>query len=426
MIFPSCIFQLLEINKPIIAIIDWAQCIIFFRFEMTSKVEAPKDYKALTKKYFTKLENDVYKCHCGKLLKRKDGTGWSNLMQHIRSQHGNDNTSISDQQTLRFMHCRKSETVYGWLEWVCMELKPFSFVESSLTRKYSSLDKISVHTLEKYMHLVSDRVEKEIANNTPIVNNTTRWLSVMQMIERYMKIKDHLQHIPAMISFMLCPAEDARLKELGELLEPLKSVTLALQRSDMDMASARLLLDEIIKKVSIDGRKKYIHVNSSIVKNKDFENGVVKILNSDENLTLQENLAVKKLRLHVQEVEEMGKENEVPLDFAMEILRKRRCERRSDKYLDCRFLVPTSNLMERLFSRAGYAYDDLRRKIQPIYLEQQLFLMSNKRLWDLSLVNEVVNATEWLFEFIIFGQIFINFVWIYALTTVVLICQLLQ
>ena len=166
MIFPSCIFQLLEINKPIIAIIDWAQCIIFFRFEMTSKVEAPKDYKALTKKYFTKLENDVYKCHCGKLLKRKDGTGWSNLMQHIRSQHGNDNTSISDQQTLRFMHCRKSETVYGWLEWVCMELKPFSFVESSLTRKYSSLDKISVHTLEKYMHLVSDRVEKEIANNT--------------------------------------------------------------------------------------------------------------------------------------------------------------------------------------------------------------------------------------------------------------------
>ena len=159
-------------------------------------------------------------------------------MQHIRSQHGNDNTSISDQQTLRFMHCRKSETVYGWLEWVCMELKPFSFVESSLTRKYSSLDKISVHTLEKYMHLVSDRVEKEIAKELPdifalVVDGWTEASShfVMQMIERYMKIKDHLQHIPAMISFMLCPAEDARLKELGELLEPLKSVTLGLQIS---------------------------------------------------------------------------------------------------------------------------------------------------------------------------------------------------
>ena len=73
-------------------------------------------------------------------------------------------------------------------------------------------------------------------------------------------------------------------------------------------------------------------------------------------------------------------------------------------------VVPTSNLMERLFSRAGYAYDDLRRKIQPIYPEQQLFLMSNKRLWDLSLVNKVVHATERLFEFIIFEQIFINFV----------------
>ena len=37
--------------------------------------------------------------------------------------------------------------------------------------------------------------------------------------------------------------------------------------TDMDMASARLLLDESIKKLSIDGRKKYIHVNSSLVKN---------------------------------------------------------------------------------------------------------------------------------------------------------------
>ena len=32
--------------------------------------------------------------------------------------------------------------------------------------------------------------------------------------------------------------------------------------------------------------------------------------------------------------------------------------------------------------------------MQPIYREQQLCLMSNKRLWDLSLVNEVVNAIE--------------------------------
>ena len=125
---------------------------------------------------------------------------------------------------------------------------------------------------------------------------------------------------------------------------------------------------------------------------------------SDENLTLQENLAVKKLRLHVQKVEEIGKENEVPFDFATEILRTRRSERRSDKNMDCRFLVPTSNLMERLFSRAGYAYDDMRWKIQLIYLEEQLFLMSNKRLWDLSFVNEVLNATEWLLGSLFSGK----------------------
>ena len=48
-----------------------------------------------------------------------------------------------------------------------MELKSFSSVESSLTRKYSSLDKISVHILEKYMHIVFDRVEKDIAEKLP-------------------------------------------------------------------------------------------------------------------------------------------------------------------------------------------------------------------------------------------------------------------
>ena len=125
--------------------------------------QIPKEtLKSEVKKLFTHVDNDVYKCSCGKILKQKHDTEWSFLMQHFRSQHGQKNSPIATPQTtLLFMHCRKSETIYGWLGWVCLELKPFAF-ESEYTRKYSKLGKISMTTLEKYMNLVSNRVEREL------------------------------------------------------------------------------------------------------------------------------------------------------------------------------------------------------------------------------------------------------------------------
>ena len=124
------------------------------------------DQKAVCLKYFTHIENDIWKCKCNKMLKKKQGTGWSNLMVHIRTQHETSNTSTS-QSTLEFMHCKKSETIYGWLEWVSIDLRPFSCVEQELTRKYSKLEKITVPTLQKYMHLVANKVEAAIEKELP-------------------------------------------------------------------------------------------------------------------------------------------------------------------------------------------------------------------------------------------------------------------
>ena len=55
------------------------------------------------------------------------------------------------------MHSKKTETIHGWIEWICMELKPFAFADS----EYTKLEQISRHTLEKYMHLLSVKVEQE-------------------------------------------------------------------------------------------------------------------------------------------------------------------------------------------------------------------------------------------------------------------------
>ena len=68
-------------------------------------VETPKkDLKTEVNKFFSHVDNDVYKCSCGKILKQKQGTGWSNLMQHIRSQYGRENFPIATPQTLVLAH----------------------------------------------------------------------------------------------------------------------------------------------------------------------------------------------------------------------------------------------------------------------------------------------------------------------------------
>ena len=95
------------------------------------------------------------------------------------------------------------------------------------------------------------------------------------------------------------------------------------------------------------------------------------------------------------EKHEDDEENQTPVivesDFAEEILQKRQKKGDESKYLNCRFLFPTSNILERFFSAAGYALNDLRQNITPEHLEQQLFLRANKKYWTVKTVNSVLS-----------------------------------
>ncbi|RLN76471.1 hypothetical protein BBJ28_00007344 [Nothophytophthora sp. Chile5] len=57
---------------------------------------------------------------------------------------------------------------------------------------------------------------------------------------------------------------------------------------------------------------------------------------------------------------------------------------------DMRWIPPTSNDVERLFSRAGIVYSRLRRRLNPMTLETVLFLQYNRSLWDGSAVAQAV------------------------------------
>ena len=79
-------------------------------------------------------------------------------------------------------------------------------------------------------------------------------------------------------------------------------------------------------------------------------------------------------------------------DFAAELLKRRKLEKTSNSaYYDCRFLVPSSNIAERLFSKTGDAYSAKRQRLLPINLEMQIFLHVNQGLWTKETLQAVWN-----------------------------------
>ena len=88
-------------------------------------------------------------------------------MSHIKSQHPEYNKSQQSSVSTFFQAgpsvTRTGHNNFGWIDWICMDLLPFSIVEKESTRKCSNLGSISRNTLIKYMEKLTKCVENEIA-----------------------------------------------------------------------------------------------------------------------------------------------------------------------------------------------------------------------------------------------------------------------
>lgn len=221
--------------------------------------------------------------------------------------------------------------------------------------------------------------------------NVTRWSSTYDMLRRYRELKEFLPKLDdvELESILLSEEEDILVDHLCTKLRDLDSVTKELQRSNISLAEARVLFDGVIEKYP--NSKRRLGPDSNIIENKRFESAIVKIQqNREEELTLAEKRAVAHLKK-----EEGQSSSEVPqesLSFAQRLLKKRRVDNQksSDGYVDMRFILPTSNLCERLFSIAGYAMSDRRKNMLPANFESQLFLHINARLWGIQEVHEIL------------------------------------
>ena len=145
-----------------------------------SKSKPPTQNERISRVCFTDDGDGNWKCNgCDANKVQKAGTGWSNLINHLKSTHtdtyeacqaclkqGGDPSS----EILKSFLGEVTETaknIYKWLDWIISENLSFEFVERKSTQLYTKIGKVSPNTLRKYLLLLADKVKEEIKGKLP-------------------------------------------------------------------------------------------------------------------------------------------------------------------------------------------------------------------------------------------------------------------
>jgi hypothetical protein len=201
-------------------------------------------------------------------------------------------------------------------------------------------------------------------------------------------------------------SQKKNIRKRKQALADFKSVTIALQRHDMSIKESDVLFRSIIDAYKDFNFEGYLGTDSDIIHDKQLEMAVLKIQSNKENtLTDLEKGAVELLLrpalLSQDNTAEgsgssAGNHDDAQLSFAERALKRQRVQDKTEgsKYINTRFLLPTSCVVERLFSQAKRVFSPHRRRLNIKTLEALLFLNQNRQLWNLSTVASVVNARD--------------------------------
>jgi hypothetical protein len=266
--------------------------------------------------------------------------------------------------------------------------KAYEQAEDSL-KKISSL-------MSKLSSLKNAGLRRQLTSVYPVKQNATRWTSTFHMVECYRKLKDIM---PLMYDFdrtildcSLSAREDHDLFLLDKPMKAMRQVALELQKDGLSLSHARLLFDALISDFPGFELERYIGHDSSIIHSKNFESGLVKILDGKEDsLTRQEQRAVS-IFLKPDADQENGSLPE-PENYVEKVYgQKKRKRNAGSQYMDVSFIPPTSNVVERMFSQAQSILTPHRKRLLPKNVEAILFLKTNRPLWDVSVVSEALRA----------------------------------
>ena len=272
----------------------------------------------------------------------------------------------------------------------------FNLAVKDMLEDYTNLTTKVYHLMKKLRNIIHSAKLRKMTPLRPKCGNVTRWSSTFVMMERYMKLKEFLPQLCLDDVDDLLPTarEDREIEALLERLADLDSVTKALQQENLTMWDVRQLFDTVIVEYPESATR--ISADSDIVHNKTFERAIVKIQKgSVGELITEEMKSVEVLQIVRSNSAPQSKYPAKIESLAERALKRQKLDdtagNQSDaKYMDLRFIVPTSNICERLFSKAGYGLDSRRQNTLPSNFELQMFLHANNDLWGIKEVNDLL------------------------------------
>ena len=118
--------------------------------------------------YFTRQGLSAsYKCKCGVSREQQEGSGWSNLMQHILIAHPRHQEEVQQKQSVLCFYSEKTRKIFNWISWILSCNLPFNIVANDHFRKHSNLSPISLNSCMKYIKLLTKSLEIEISKMLP-------------------------------------------------------------------------------------------------------------------------------------------------------------------------------------------------------------------------------------------------------------------
>jgi hypothetical protein len=234
---------------------------------------------------------------------------------------------------------------------------------------------------------------------TPIRRNATRWSSTYQMLKRWHQIRDHVLKIAPDVEGLaeLIPSaqDDIQLNTIMEQLQDFEDVTKLLQtRSGINLDDVRGLFDELMLKYPETSQ--YLSPDASIIHDPDFEEAIRKIIRGEvASLTDTEKEAVECFKLFPN-ANVPGAPSPEPQSFAERALKKRKRQQAEDgtAYQSLKWVPPTSNEVERLFSRAKLTIGRLRASLLPATVQMIMRLKLNPHRWNITTLQDIVSPND--------------------------------
>eukprot|EP00602_Paraphysomonas_sp_CaronLab_P013627 CAMPEP_0185042242 /NCGR_PEP_ID=MMETSP1103-20130426/42236_1 /TAXON_ID=36769 /ORGANISM="Paraphysomonas bandaiensis, Strain Caron Lab Isolate" /LENGTH=429 /DNA_ID=CAMNT_0027582275 /DNA_START=560 /DNA_END=1849 /DNA_ORIENTATION=- len=278
-----------------------------------------------------------------------------------------------------------------------LNLAVMTFIDThyqGLINKISTLSK-ALRTLKNSSKLRKRGIKEALLSST-------EWGSLFAMVNRYVEIEDKLPDCnldDKVLLLIPSRAEHSRILQMREELKEFNCVSMLLQQEgdlQLDMSEVRHQFDMLIEKFPVTAS--HLSVDADIVQNPTFEKAIVKIQNGyEESLTRQERDAVARFRMNAEEADSLDSAVEVEnVRNAAAAFESHRASKKLRRQLDTKYrstkhVYCTTNVVERLFSRAKIITTHLRQGMTTRRLELFLFLRFNKHLWTAKTVQQVID-----------------------------------